>query len=332
MKRVVLFVVITSVLLIAYVSYCGNAAKHSSNYKAKQKTETRKKIQDNTSQKFNGDTSKFIGKDLELPSVKKGEQVIHHAGYSFVYNETYEQASWVAYVLTEKETEKLYDRTDKFIQDPSVGTGSATDADYSGSGYDRGHLAPAADMGWSSTSMAESFYFSNMSPQVPGFNRGIWKRLEEQVRSWAIEYDTVYVVTGPVLKGSMGSIGANKVAIPNFYYKVILDMHSKPHQAIGFVMENASASGELSKFAVSIDSVERFTGIDFFPSLDDGTETALEKTVCTSCWTWEISRPENSGETKPAGGESVRCSGTTQAGARCKRMTSDPSRRCYQHQ
>ena len=331
MKRAVFFVVLTSVLLIAFVSYCGSSSKQSDN-RVKQNTETSIKSENQNTDEISGDTTKYIGKDLELPAVKKGEQVIRHAGYSFVYNETYEQAAWVAYQLTEKETEKQYDRTDKFIPDPSVSTGSATDSDYSGSGYDRGHLAPAADMGWSSTTMAESFYFSNMSPQVPGFNRGIWKRLEEQVRSWAIEYDTIFVVTGPVLKGDMGSIGANKVAVPNYYYKVILDMHSKPHQAIGFVMENASASGDLSKFAVSVDSVERFTGIDFFPSLEDAAETTLEKTVCTSCWTWEISHPSNSGETKPAGGESVQCSGTTQGGTRCKRMTSDPSGRCYQHQ
>jgi endonuclease G len=329
MKRVFLFVVLTSIVLIAYVSYCG-----TSNREAKEQQEN---LQSDETPRSDtkietGDTSLVARKDLELPAVKKGEQVIRHTGYSFVYNETYEQAAWVAYELTEKETEKQYDRTDKFIPDPAVSTGSAIDADYSGSGYDRGHLAPAADMGWSSTTMAESFYFSNMSPQVPGFNRGIWKRLEEQVRSWAIEYDTIYVVTGPVLKGNMGSIGANKVAIPNYYYKVILDMHSKPHQAIGFVMENASASGDLSQFAVSVDSVERFTGLDFFPSLDDASETSLEKTVCTSCWTWEIRRPENSGDSKPTGGESVQCSGTTQAGARCKRMTTDPSGRCYQHQ
>jgi endonuclease G len=237
MKRVVLFVVLTSVVLIAYVSYCGTSNRAANDQqqeelKAKETPRSDRKVE-------SGDTSKYVGKDLELPAVKKSEQVIRHAGYSFVYNETYEQAAWVAYELTEKETVKQYDRTDKFIPDPAVSTGSATDADYSGSGYDRGHLAPAADMGWSSTTMAESFYFSNMSPQVPGFNRGIWKRLEEQVRSWAIEYDTVYVVTGPVLKGNMGSIGPNKVAVPNYYYKVILDMHSKPHQAIGFVMENA---------------------------------------------------------------------------------------------
>jgi endonuclease G len=331
MKRALLFVVLTSVLLIAYVSYCGNASKQKTE-RVKQSTESSLRSENQNTYGIYGDTTKYSGKDLELPSLKKGEYLIRHSGYSLVYNEPYEQSAWVAYQLTEKETEKQYDRTDKFIPDPSVSTGSATDADYSGSGYDRGHLAPAADMGWSATTMAESFYFSNMSPQVPGFNRGIWKRLEEQVRSWAIEYDTIYVVTGPVLKGDMGSIGANKVAVPNYYYKVILDMHSKPHQAIGFVMENASASGDLSNFAVSIDSVERFTGIDFFPSLEDAAETTLEKTVCTSCWTWEISRPSNSGETKPAGGETVQCSGTTQAGNRCKRMTTDPSGRCYQHQ
>ena len=99
--------------------------------------------------------------NLELPKTKSKDKIITHTGYSLLYNETHEQANWVAYELTKEETNKLYERTDKFISDPKVKTETATDKDYQGSGYDRGHLAPASDMGWSSTTMAESFYYSN---------------------------------------------------------------------------------------------------------------------------------------------------------------------------
>jgi endonuclease G len=92
----------------------------------------------------------------ELPTVKSSDRILHHFGYSLLYNEAHEQASWVAYELTSAETNKIYERTDRFITDPLVSTGTATDADYKNSGYDRGHLAPASDMGWSDVAMVES--------------------------------------------------------------------------------------------------------------------------------------------------------------------------------
>ena len=160
---------------------------------------------------------------LEIPKTNSKDKIITHTGYSLLYNETHEQANWIAYDLTAEETNKLFERTDKFISDPKVKTGTASDKDYKGSGYDRGHLAPASDMGWSTTAMAESFYYSNMSPQTPSFNRGIWKKLEELVRTCAIENNTIYVVTGPVLTNGLQTIGPNKVSVPNYYYKVVLD-------------------------------------------------------------------------------------------------------------
>ena len=137
--------------------------------------------------------------------------IIHHSGYSFEYSEKHEQARWVAYQLTASETHPIVGRSNHFIPDDHVATGTATESDYKGSGYDRGHLAPAADMEWSETAMRESFYFSNMSPQVKGFNEGIWKKLEEQVRDWAALYDTLYVVTAGVLNDSLRNIGPHHV-------------------------------------------------------------------------------------------------------------------------
>ena len=246
----------------------------------------------------------------------------------------------MAYELTKKETEKAYSRTDNFIPDPFVKTGTAGQADYSGSGFDRGHLAPAADMGWSKQAMEESFYFSNMSPQAPSFNRGIWKRLEEQVRSWAIVYDSVYVVTGPVLQEGLPTIGANKVSVPKYYYKVILDNTGKDKKAIGFLMANEASKGELTAFAVPVDRIEKETGIDFFNKLPDNFESKVEKELCLTCWSWSITKPQNATEEEEekdddnskGAGVKNQCKGVTKAGTRCKRSCSEGSSYCYQHQ
>jgi endonuclease G len=268
---------------------------------------------------------------LEVPAIQPGDQIVEHLAYTLDYVEKFEQASWVAYELTSEETNKQFERSSKFFTDPDVKTGSATDADYKGSGYDRGHLAPAADMSFSEQTMLESFYYSNMSPQNPSFNRGIWKRLEEKVRNWAILYQSVYVVTGPVL--SDGNITpSNGVAVPNYYYKVILDYHSAHLQGIGFIMRNEGASGDLQAYAVSIDSVERFTGIDFFPRLPDKAEKGIESRLCLQCWDWSNSVSHHTDGKKNESGISTQCKGTTKAGARCRKTTKDESGFCYLHQ
>jgi endonuclease G len=265
---------------------------------------------------------------LEIPKTKNWDKIISHTGYSLLYNEKYKQANWVAYELTKEETNKIVERSNKFISDPKVKSVNAFDKDYKGSGYDRGHLAPAADMGWSATTMTESFYYSNMSPQQPGFNRGIWKKLEELVRTWAIENKAVYVVTGPVLAKGLSTIGYNKIAVPNYYYKVILDYQKPNIKGIGFILPNESSKSLLQNYAVSIDSVEKVTGIDFFYLLKDQEENLIEKELCINCWSWKIQK--NSAE-KNSASVSVQCSGITKAGNRCKRRTTNASGRCYQH-
>jgi endonuclease G, mitochondrial len=227
---------------------------------------------------------------LEIPQTAPNDIIISHTGYSFLYNETHEQSVWVAYQLTKEETSKKAKRTNRFKPDPVVSTGTANDKDYLGSGYDKGHLAPAADMGWSTITMAESFYFSNMSPQLPAFNRGIWKRLEELVRAWAIENKSVYIVTGPVLTDGLKTIGTNKVSVPEYYYKVILDYTLPEIKGIGFIIPNIGSGKPLLSYAVTIDSVEKFTGIDFYPSLPDEVENSVEGDLCVKCWSWPVEK------------------------------------------
>lgn len=212
---------------------------------------------------------------------KSSGEIIHHTYYTLAYSEDDEQAYWVFYHLTPESINGNQSRTDDFRADPAVSTGSAVLADYSGSGYDRGHLCPAADMALNKTSMSESFFLSNMSPQAPSFNRGIWSTLESKVREWALKYDGLYVVTGPILTKKLGKIGVDEVTIPASYYKVIYD---ETNGMIGLVLPNVGSKQPLSDFVISVDSVESLTGIDFFPGLDDKTENQLEKEVSPSKW------------------------------------------------
>mgnify|MGYP000140760863 CR=1 FL=1 len=226
---------------------------------------------------------------IGLPYYTQSDQVITHTAYTLKYSEQHEQASWVAYRLTSGHTSGTVDRTNDFREDYKVKTGSASLSDYKGSGYDRGHLAPAADFKWSSTAMSESFFMSNMSPQKPGFNRGIWKKLESNVRNWASDNGEIYVVTGPILTGSYSSIGSNQVSIPNYYYKVILDYKEPEIKGIGFILPHQKSSSSLQSFAVTIDEVERRTGIDFYHALPDGIEEQIESTIDISKWSFKSS-------------------------------------------
>jgi endonuclease G len=263
------------------------------------------------------------------PAHSSDDQIISHFAYSLKYNEKHEQAEWVIYFLTKNRAEGHFKRTDDFRSDPSVKTGSATLEDYKDSGYDRGHLAPAGDMAWSKEAMSESFFMSNMSLQKPGFNRGIWKNLESQIRSWAIAYEEIYVVTGPVLSNNLSVIGPDKVSVPKYFYKVILDYKEPEIKGIGFILANESSKKPLQDFAVSIDSVEKFTGLDFFPALPDSIENAIESKIAISSWAFFVSQNQSS---KPSESKSMQCKGITQKGTRCKRMTTNENGYCEQHQ
>ncbi|MDD5531022.1 MAG: DNA/RNA non-specific endonuclease [bacterium] len=220
-----------------------------------------------------------------LPSYTSTDEIVHHTAYTLKYDEKYEQADWIAYKLTrEMLAHRTAKRTEDFRPDPMVPTGSATPEDYKKSGYDRGHLCPAGDMAWDATAMAETFYMSNMSPQTAGFNRGVWKRLEDKVRAWARDNDEIYVVAGPVLKEGLPTIGNDKVAVPAYYYKVILDYEEPDIKGIGFVLPNQSSNEPLSSYAVTIDSIEILTGIDFFPALPDSVENKIEATTNFNEW------------------------------------------------
>jgi endonuclease G len=208
-------------------------------------------------------------------------QVVHHSAYTLGYSEVHEQACWVQHRLTQSQLGGArYERSDDFRADPGVPSGSALPTAYKGSGYDRGHLAPAADFAWSATAMSESFFMSNMCPQVPALNRGIWARLEDAVRKWAIEADTLWVISGPMLEANMPELPSG-VAIPKAFWKVVYDPFPVPKCA-AFILPQAGYTGSFWDFAVAVDEVERRTGIDVLPSIADNLEEELERMVARS--------------------------------------------------
>jgi len=213
-------------------------------------------------------------------------QIVKHDYFALSYNEKYEQAEWVAYEL-----KKSYVRSSNFvrpyfIEDPKVKTGSADWRNYKKSGYDKGHLCPAGDMEFAINAYDDTFFTSNISPQLHNFNGGVWNRLEQKVRYWATKYDGVYVITAGVLSPKLKTIGKEEVSVPNYFYKILLDNSNGKYKMIAFLVPNGKSDKPLYDFVVSVDSIEKMTGIDFFPKLDDKTENALEKNSDYKSWSF----------------------------------------------
>lgn len=230
-------------------------------------------------------TETYHAEAYYLPS--SSGQIIEYRDYVLSYNEEHEQAEWVAYILTRENLEKPWNkRSDNFIPDDRVNTGSATPNDYRGSGYDRGHLVPAADMAYDPEAMEETFRMSNISPQSRNFNKGIWRELEELTRDWAKKFNTLYVVTGPVLSQEpKGYIGENEVSVPTAFFKVLLDLEEPEQKAIAFLIPNQVSFEPLYEFVTTVDRVEELTGIDFFPELmPDDLEQSLEADYNLDLW------------------------------------------------
>ncbi len=207
-------------------------------------------------------------------------EIHEYSGFSLCFRNSYKDAEWVSYTLTQEKLIKNTRRTNKFIEDKNISTGSAKLSDYKTSGYDRGHLAPAADMAWSEQSENESFLMSNMTPQVPQFNRGIWKELEAQVRKYAQSLDFLIVATGPVLEKQpeeYSTIGQSKVCVPEYFYKVLLAKDKSGNwQSIGFIIPNEKSEQDIFSYKVCVNEVEERCGIDFFSALDDSIEEEVE--------------------------------------------------------
>lgn len=210
--------------------------------------------------------------------------IVNHKYFSLSYNEPYEQAEWVFYRLDKSQLTAEIRKRPFFIYDPKVITKSADWRNYNGSGYDRGHLCPAGDRRFSEEAYNETFYTSNITPQDKHFNAGVWNRLEQQTRFWAKEYGTVFVITGGILEDNLPTIGNEAVAVPQYYYKIIARETKASVFLIAFLMENKESTVSLKEFAISVDSLEILSGINFFKTMPNEMQEQLESSVRLSGW------------------------------------------------
>lgn len=221
-----------------------------------------------------------------LPSI----DYIEHTAYYIEYDEQHEQAKWVAHIIAPEIKDLGSGRTNDFRVDPKVTTGTAEQDDYfivhpsrkgkekyEGFGFDRGHLAPSADFRWYAKAVSESYYYSNMSPQRPELNQEKWAELESALRSYVLQHEVpLAIITGPVLHDSLPKIvrSPNGVSIPEYFYKVVYDHTNQ--RAIAFLMGNTKLAKPVDSYALSIDELESFVGLDFFSEIDQSLEANLE--------------------------------------------------------
>lgn len=238
---------------------------------------------------------------LEMPALRprSGEQILYRKAYTTAYNKNTKQADWVAWNLKGENTDGRFKRQGiSFHEDMDVPAPRATDNDYFTSRYDRGHHCPSGDCKWDKQAQEESFLFTNVSPQNHNLNGGDWNDLEQQCRYWAKKYGELYIVCGPIFDSTQNrkTIGKNKVAVPDRYFKVILCMKDSP-KAIGFIYENRSGHKKMSERVVNIDEVERITGLDFYPSLNDNIEKNVEsKSVRAIFSDWDLGKADKYNE------------------------------------
>ena len=224
--------------------------------------------------------------ELELPAEVAGDAVVRYSGYVSSYNQQTLIPDWVAYELTASETDGDEQRGDRqFSMDKRVKGRQAMREDYYDSGWTKGHMAPASDFRWSETAMDETFYFTNVCPQNEHLNSKDWEYLERQVRGWADRFGKVWVVTGPIIgTNRYGRIGERGVVVPDSFFKAVMACKNGKYHSIAFIMDNDNDRYWLNECAVSVNDVERITGLDLYPVLDDSLEESVEDQVSLSFW------------------------------------------------
>lgn len=222
--------------------------------------------------------------------------------YELEYDKSKFHSRWVAFRFDGNTRAQSVGRSDEpFMDDPSLSSTLHIGYKGFGPGYDRGHLCASADRLYDRTANEQTFYMSNMSPQLSSFNQGYWVTLESQVQKLGRSKtfsDTLYVVKGGTIKeGQIKSYitrnNGNKVAVPKYYYMALLKVKNGVYHSIAFWMEhkeygysynNKAPLSEIMNHAVSVNELEQLTGIDFFPNLPDATEEKVEDQKDINTW------------------------------------------------
>lgn len=212
------------------------------------------------------------------------EQVVRYTGFTSSFNRENRTPNWVAWELEDHETGGSEKRSDKFWADENV-SGTSTPDDYRRSGYDRGHLCPAADQKWNPQAMHDCFVMTNMAPQQHALNSGAWNTLEDMTRRWARRDGRLIVVAGPLYSSTDRERIGSGVRVPGAFFKAILAPDVTPARAIAFVYPNMSAPGNMQNYSMSIDELEQLTGFDFFSALPDDVENEVERASSFRDWT-----------------------------------------------
>lgn len=215
---------------------------------------------------------------IEIPKILRDvpEQIINRKAYTVSYNKETKCPNWVAWHLPANHADGEWARSNDYREDYDVPAPRATNEDYRGSSWSRGHMCPAGDNKWDADAMSETFLLTNMCPQDRNLNSGLWNRVEQDCRRWAQRYHDVYIACGPLyLNREHEVIGTNKVVVPEAFYKVVLCLRGTP-KAIGFIVRNNEGTKKKDEYVNTVDEVERITGIDFFPALPDSIEEKVE--------------------------------------------------------
>lgn len=226
--------------------------------------------------------------DLTAVRMEQPTTYLHRYAYKCWYNEELRIPLAVSWYLTGDHVSGNFKRKGvAFHPDYDVKGSPVTTQDYMQSGYDRGHMCPSGDNKWHQTAQEQSFLMTNICPQNHNLNKNDWNDLEQLCRTWARRYDKVYIVCGPVLRGSkhktIGKQRNRRITVPEAFYKVVLRLDDHP-AAIGFVYENNGVRQPMKDAVRTVDEIEELTGIDFFYALDDQLETNIEATASLKEW------------------------------------------------
>ena len=212
------------------------------------------------------------------------DTLVRYDAFDVHFNSERGVANCAVYELVTNELNGTIERAGEFMQDAGV-KGCPLPQDYAGSGMDRGHLVPAADLKWSGTAMRQSFLLTNICPMHKALNEGGWAKLEEKVREWTARDSALLVFSGPIVSDSDTTLTGGRVKVPGAYYKVIMAPCVRPMRAIAFIYPNGYSGGRLRQYAVSVDEVEQKTGLNFFPYLPNEEQERLECPVNLDAWT-----------------------------------------------